>query len=87
MDRARAARPRGFASLPSQDPDPGRYPISFSVIRSKIKIRTSSRNKAQIALLRGKVRILIFDDPAENERGKRPKFCSSQLNSTKFSSH
>ena len=28
------------------------------------------------------VRILIFDDPAENERGQRPEFCSAQLYST-----
>ena len=62
-------------------PDPGRCPLSFSVIRSKIKIRTSSRNKAQLALLRDEVRILIFDDPAENERGQCPEFCFAQLDS------
>jgi hypothetical protein len=32
----------------------------------KIKIRTSSRHKAQLALCLDEVRILIFDDPAEN---------------------
>ena len=84
MHRARAARPRGFDSLPSQDPDPGRCPLSFSVIRSKIKIRTSSRNKAQLALLRDEVRILIFDDPAENERGQCPQFSSTQIDSTQL---
>ena len=51
---------------------------------SKIKIQTSSRNKAQLALLRDEVRILIFDDPAENERGQRRKFCFTQLNSTAY---
>jgi hypothetical protein len=33
-----------------------------SVMRSKIKIRTSSRHKAQLALRRDEVRILISDD-------------------------
>jgi len=65
MHRARAARPRGFDSLPSQNPDPGRCPLSFSAGSSKIKIRTSSRHKANLALWRDEVRILIFDDPAE----------------------
>ena len=82
MHRARAARPRGFDSLPSQNPDPGRCPLSFSAGSSKIKIRTSSRHKANLALWRDEVRILIFDDPAENERGQRPEFCSAQLYST-----
>jgi hypothetical protein len=31
----------------------------------------SSRHKAKLALWRDEVRILIFDDPAENERGQR----------------
>ena len=64
MHRARAARPRRFDSLPSQDPDPGRCPVYSSAVSSKIKIRTSSRHKAQLALWRDEVRILIFDDPA-----------------------
>jgi hypothetical protein len=46
MDRARAARPRGFDSLPIQDPDPGRCQFYSSAESSKIKIRTSSCNKA-----------------------------------------
>ena len=82
MHRARAARPRGFDSLPSQDPDPGRCPLYSSAGSSKIKIRTSLANKAQLALLANEVRILIFDDATENERGQRPEFCSAQLNST-----
>jgi hypothetical protein len=79
MHRAFAAWPRGFDSLPSQDPDRGRCPLSFSAGSSKIKIRTSSRHKANLALWREEVRILIFDDPAENERGQHPQFCSAQL--------
>jgi hypothetical protein len=51
-------------------------------MRSKIQIRTSSRNKAQLALLRDEVRILIFDDAAEQERGQRPEFSSAQLDSS-----
>ena len=84
MHRARAARPRGFDSLPSQDPDPGRCPLYSSAGSSKIKIRTSLANKAQLALdlLANEVRILIFDDPAENERGQRPEFSSTQIYST-----
>jgi hypothetical protein len=35
-------------------------------MRSKIKIRTSLADKAQLASLANEVRILIFDDPAEN---------------------
>jgi hypothetical protein len=31
--------------------------------------------------LANEVRILIFDDATENERGQRPEFCSAQLNS------
>ena len=38
----------------------------------EIKIRTSSRNKAQLVLLRDEVRILIFDDPTELEKWQRP---------------
>jgi hypothetical protein len=66
MHRARAARPRAFDSLPSQDPDPGRCDSYSSAGSSKIKIRTSLANRAQLALLANEVRILIFDDPAEN---------------------
>ena len=72
MHRARAARPRVFDSLPSQDPNRGRCHRWFSVMRSKIKIRTSSPYKAQLALYGDEVRILIFDDPAELYRRKRP---------------
>ena len=67
MYRARAARPRGFDSLPSHDPNGGRrdsYMYS-SAGSSKTKIRTSSRHKVQLALWRDEVRILIFDDPAK----------------------
>ena len=82
MHRARAARPRGFDSLPSQDPDPGRCRSYSSAGSSKIKIRTSSRNKLNLALLRDEVRILIFDDPAELESWQRPEFRFAQLDST-----
>jgi hypothetical protein len=41
MHRARAARPRAFDSLPSQDLDPGRCDSYSSAGSSKIKIRTS----------------------------------------------
>ena len=73
MHHARAARPRGFDCLPSQDPDPGRCDSYSSAGSSKIKIQTSSPYKAQLALYGDEVRILIFDDPAENERGQRPE--------------
>ena len=54
------------------NPNPGRC-ICFSSARSsKIKIRTSSWHKAQLALGHVEVRILIFDDPAEQERSQRP---------------
>jgi hypothetical protein len=49
----------------------GRCPLSFTAGSSKIKIRTSSRNKAQLALLHDEVRISIFDDPAELEAWQR----------------
>ena len=32
----------------------------------------NQNRKANLALLHDEVRILIFDDPAENERGQRP---------------
>jgi hypothetical protein len=67
MHRARAARPPGFDSLPSQDPDLGRCDSYSSAESSKIKIRTSLADKAQLALLVNEVRILIFHDPAELE--------------------
>jgi hypothetical protein len=82
MHRARAARPHGFDSLPPQDPDPGRCDFYSSAGSSKIKIRTSSRHKAQLALRLDEVRILIFDDPAELEESQHPKFCFAQLDST-----
>jgi hypothetical protein len=72
MHRARAARPRAFDSLPFLDPDPGRCRSYSSAGSSKIKVRTSSRHKAQLALLHDEVRILIFDDPAELEKSQRP---------------
>ena len=84
IHRARAARPRGFDSLPSQDPNGGRcgsYTCS-SAGSSKIKIRTSSRHKANLVLWRDEVRILIFDDPAELYERKRPQFRSAQLYGT-----
>ena len=72
MHRTRAARPRGFDSLPSPDQDPGRCPLSSSAGSSKIKIRISSCSKARLALLHDEVGILIFDDPAELERAQCP---------------
>jgi hypothetical protein len=66
MHRARAARPRGFDSLPSLDPDRGRFRRKFLDMRSKVKIRTSSWHKAQLALCHDEVLILIFDDPTEH---------------------
>ena len=51
----------------------GRCSLSLSAGSSKIKIRTSSPYKANLALYGDEVRILIFDDPAENERGQRPE--------------
>jgi hypothetical protein len=55
-------------------------------LRHAININESSIsfigcNKAQLALLHDEVRILIFDDPAEQEERKHTKFCFSQLNS------
>jgi hypothetical protein len=68
MHRARTARPRGFDRLPSPDPDLGPCGFSSSAGSSKIKIRTSSPYKAQLALYGDEVRILNFDDPAELEK-------------------
>ena len=84
MHRARGARLRGFDSLPSQDPDLGRCDVSCSAESSKIKIRTSSWHKADLALCHGEVRILIFDDPAELEAWQRPKFRSAKFNIMKI---
>ena len=64
---------------------PGRCRRWFSVMRSKIQIRTSSCNKVWSALLHDEVRVWIFDDPAEQEPRQCPQFYFSQLNSTKFS--
>ena len=36
------------------------------------------------ALFGDEVRILIFDDPTENERSQVPEFCSTQLNSNSY---
>ena len=52
-------------------------------MRSKIKIRTSSPYKAEWALYGDGVRILIFDDPAEQERRQRPELRFTQLHSTR----
>ena len=73
MHRARAARPRAFDSLPSQDPDPGRCRSYSSARSSKIKIRTSSCSKVNLGLLHDEVRILIFDDPAQEKLSQRPR--------------
>jgi hypothetical protein len=65
---------RGRAGLKGPRPDltmTGRCNVASSAGSSKFKIRTSSRNKAQLALLRDKVRILIFDDPAELSNWQR----------------
>jgi hypothetical protein len=50
----------------------GRCRFASSAGSSKIKIRTSSRHKAQLALCLDEVRILIFDDPAELAKRQRP---------------
>ena len=54
----------------------GRARPALTVYPPWIQIRDSW------ALLNDEVRILIFDGPAEKERKQRPKFCSTQLNST-----
>ena len=46
-------------------------------------MRTSSPYKAEWALYGYEVRILIFDDPAEQERGQRTKLRFTQLYSTR----
>ena len=51
-------------------------------MRSKIKIRTSLADKANSALWANEVRILIFDDPAEQEEPQCPHFHSAQLYSS-----
>ena len=51
----------------------GRSDVSCSAGSSKIKIRTSSCNKAQLALLHDEVRILIFDRMTENQESQRPE--------------
>ena len=85
MHRARKARPPWFDSLPSLGPDFGRCQSSCSAGSSKIKIRTSLANKYNLA---NEARILIFDDPAEQEDGQRPQYRSFQVYSivlvTKF---
>jgi hypothetical protein len=43
------------------NPDPGRCDYFSSAGSSKIKIRTSSWHKSQLALFRDEVRILIFE--------------------------
>ena len=53
-------------------------------MRSKIKIRTSSSYKAHLALYDYEVRILISDDPAEQEERQRPQFRSAQLDSSHY---
>ena len=67
-------------------PDPtmtGRCNLYRSVGSSKIKIRISSWHKAKLALCHDEVRILIFDDPAEQETSQYTEFCSAKLNSTR----
>jgi hypothetical protein len=53
-------------------------------MRSKIKIWTSSRHKAKLALWRDEIQILIFDYLADRqlEEWQRPEFCSAQLDCT-----
>ena len=50
--------------------------------KSKFGLRHTIK-LTKLALLRDEVRILIFDDPAELAKQKRPKFCSAQLDSTR----
>ena len=71
MHRARAARPPGFDSLPSLDPDLGRCPryyvlvvLSHAIGNQNSDFVTVYSCKAQLALYNDEVRILIFDDPA-----------------------
>ena len=74
------------------NPVRGRSDFGPSARSSKIKIRTSSCNKAQLKLYiyihyaYDEVQILIFDDPAEGQRSQRTKYstfilstCVSQL--------
>jgi hypothetical protein len=82
MRRARA----GLTVYPPKSSKNGRCPLSFSAGSSKIKIWTSSSNKTQLALCHDEVRILIFDDPAENERGKYPQFRFAQVWSSRYRS-
>jgi hypothetical protein len=51
----------------------GRFSLSFSAGSSKIKILNSLASKASYYIYIVAVRILIFDDPAENERGNVPQ--------------
>ena len=88
MHRTRVAParfPAGLTVYPPKSSKTRRCQSSCSAGSSKIKIRTSSCSKANLALLHDEVRILIFDDPAEQEDWQRPHFCSSQVYSTKFS--
>jgi hypothetical protein len=62
-----------YVLLNCEEQNLGRCPLSLSAGSSKIKIGTSSPYKANLALYGDEVRILIFDDPAENERGQRPE--------------
>ena len=75
---------RGIPGLKGPRPDltmTGRCRSYSSARSSKIKIRTSSCNKANLASLQDEVRILIFDDPAELYERKRPQLHSAQLDS------
>ena len=54
----------------------GRCDVSCSAGSSKIKIRTLSCNKAQLALLHDEVRILIFDRMTQNQASQRSDFGS-----------
>ena len=76
MHRTRKGRPPWFDSLPSLGPDSGRWQSSCSAGSSKIKIRTSLAYKSNWA---NEARILIFDDPAEQEDRQCPQFRFSQV--------
>ena len=87
MHRARAARPRAFDSLPSQDPDCGRCPLYSSAGSSKIKIRTSSCSKANLALLWSKTKFSIINTKKQikNKIERRQVILNLLLLDSKFS--
>ena len=72
-----ASARRAGAGLTGPRPDltiTGSCSLSFLAGSSKIKIRTSSWHKFKLDICHDEVRILIFDDLAENERGQHSKF-------------